>query len=54
MLSGVSFYQTDRYLRQGRRMPAYALFRYAEALDVSVSHLVGDQVEQPVQQTLEF
>lgn len=54
VLSGVSHYQTDRYLRQGRRMPAYALYRYAQALGVPVSRLVGDLAEQPVQQALDF
>jgi predicted transcriptional regulator len=30
------------YLVQGRRVPAYALFRIAVALDVPISELVGD------------
>ncbi len=54
VLSGVSFYQTARYLREGRRMPAYALFRYARALGVSVSELVGDGSNEPEQTQLDF
>lgn len=54
VLSGVSFYQTDRYLRKGRRMPAYALFRFAQALGVTVSDLVGDAVQPPQQATFDF
>lgn len=54
VMSGVSPHQTDRYLRKGRRMPAYALFRYAQVLGVKVSHLVGDLAEHPVQQAFDF
>lgn len=53
VLSGVSFYQASRYLRESRRMPAYALFRFARALGVPVSDLVGDS-QQPAQRSFDF
>lgn len=52
-LSGVQYTLTARYIREGRRMPAFALFRYAQVLGVTVSDLVGDR-EEPRQQGLEF
>lgn len=53
-LSGVSFYQSDRYIRQGRRMPAFVLYRYATALGVSVSELVADVPDKPAQAAFDF
>lgn len=47
--SGVSFVQLDRYIRQGRRMPAFALYRIANALGVTVAELMPDHIEEPEQ-----
>lgn len=43
--SGVPYLSTARYIREGRRMPAFALARYAQVLGVSVSDLVGETKE---------
>ena len=40
--SGLSYVSVSRYIREGRRMPAFALYRFAQVLGVSVSDLVGD------------
>lgn len=52
-LSGIQFTLAARYIRQGRRMPAFALFRFAQVPGVTVSDLVGDR-EQPEQKRLDF
>lgn len=54
ILSGVSYYQTWRYLKESRRMPAYALFRYARCLGVTVSELVGDGTKDSEQGMLDL
>lgn len=43
--SGVAYLSTARYIREGRRMPAFALARYAQVLGVSVADLVGEAKE---------
>jgi len=40
-LSGIPYPTIYGYLRQGRRLPAYALFKISCALGVSISEVVG-------------
>lgn len=50
-LSGIQFTLTSGYIREGRKMPVFALMRYAHVLDVTASDLIGD-LRRPVQESL--